>query len=119
MVCPLVFRFEAIRLANGVNQFEGRVEVQINGIWGSVQDYSGNWDNKEALVVCKSLLGAEWTGTVQVHSNAYYGEGDGKVRLSNVECTGNEQDLSECGFVTYGWSHSKEVGVFCDVSTGI
>ena len=41
------------RLANGMNKFQGRVEVCYNRIWGSVCSYS--WDVKDSNVICKAL----------------------------------------------------------------
>ena len=42
-----------IRLVNGANQREGRVEVCLNGVWGSVCDDS--WDDDDAGTVCTGL----------------------------------------------------------------
>ena len=42
-----------VRLMDGSNQYEGRVEVCINDQWGTVCDDS--WDNTDATVVCKQL----------------------------------------------------------------
>ena len=42
-----------VRLVNGSNQYEGRVEVCINDQWGTVCDEG--WDGAEATVICRTL----------------------------------------------------------------
>lgn len=42
-----------IRLVDGSNQFEGRVEIYHNGMWGTVCDDGFQINN--ALVICKQL----------------------------------------------------------------
>lgn len=50
-----------MRLVDGVNQFQGRVEVCQEGVWGSVCDDS--WiAETNGLVVCRQL-GFNVTGT--------------------------------------------------------
>ena len=43
----------AVRLINGSNSFEGRVEVKVTGEWKSVCDT--NWDKNDAKTVCTML----------------------------------------------------------------
>ena len=42
-----------IRLVGGLSANEGRVEVCINGVWGTVCD--NYWSSHEAAVVCNQL----------------------------------------------------------------
>ncbi len=42
-----------IRLAGGVSQFEGRLEICLNEVWGTVCD--DGWDNNGANVACRQL----------------------------------------------------------------
>ena len=42
-----------VRLADGLNDTEGRVELCVDGVWGTVCD--DLWGNSEAQVVCRQL----------------------------------------------------------------
>ncbi len=42
-----------VRLVDGSNQYQGRVEVCINDQWGTVCDDS--WGTTDATLVCKQL----------------------------------------------------------------
>ncbi|XP_019849150.1 PREDICTED: deleted in malignant brain tumors 1 protein-like, partial [Amphimedon queenslandica] len=101
-----------IRLVGGSNDNEGRVEVCINGAWGTVCD--DDWDNDDAAVVCRQLgLG---TNGVSI-GRAYYGQGNGSILMDNVNCTGTEKSLFQCAYTQiHDCSHHEDAGVKCVIS---
>ena len=48
-----------IRLVNEVNNFQGRVEVCVNGRWGTVCD--NEWNEDDAAVACRQLGYSTWS----------------------------------------------------------
>ncbi len=48
-----VCNYGDVRLVDGSNQYQGRVEVCINDQWGTVCDDS--WGTTDATLVCKQL----------------------------------------------------------------
>lgn len=44
---------DTIRLVDGSNVTEGRVEICKNGVWGTICD--DIWDSPDAFVVCREL----------------------------------------------------------------
>ncbi|XP_029546185.1 scavenger receptor cysteine-rich domain-containing group B protein isoform X1 [Salmo trutta] len=100
-----------VRLVNGRNRCEGRVEVWHNGTWGTVCD--DDWDMVDANVVCRQL---DCGLAMVVGSISEYGQGSGPVLLDNVDCKGGETDLGQCG--SLGWGihncyHYEDVSVTC------
>ncbi|XP_072138968.1 neurotrypsin isoform X2 [Mobula birostris] len=101
-----------IRLVDGENRKEGRVEVYLGGEWGSVCD--DGWTDVDARVVCRQL---GYSGQSKARTMAYFGEGHGPIHLDNVKCTGHERSLDECdtlGFGVHNCWHSEDAGVICD-----
>ncbi|XP_028408846.1 uncharacterized protein LOC114531439 [Dendronephthya gigantea] len=89
----------------------GRVEVFYNGQWGTVCD--DGWDINDARVACRQLgyrnaLGAFHGGQVP--------SGLGEIWLDEVDCAGNEQNLSSCSHPNWeghDCRHSEDAGVEC------
>ena len=100
----------SIRLINGTNEKEGRVEIYWNNQWSTVcDDY---WDNIEATVMCKQLgyLGGS------VKKAAYFGQGTGSIMLDDVDCNGRELTIFACSHRSFGehdCRHYEDVGVVC------
>ena len=124
-----------IRLVGGSNQYEGRVEVCINNLWGTVCDDS--WDTTDASVVCKQL-GYAYTGSElnQLHqrcgnnmicycfltagrayTSAFFGSGTGPIYMDDVACTLSASQLLECSsrpILSTDCLHSADAGVGCE-----
>ncbi|XP_052090218.1 scavenger receptor cysteine-rich domain superfamily protein-like [Mytilus californianus] len=106
--------FEGIRLVGGAGPFEGRVELNINGQWGTICDT--DFDLADAEVLCRM---AGYSRALQRFYRAYFGEGTGQVFLDHLRCRGNEQHLDSCPssgkpgkFTTEGIRHVGGAGPF-------
>ncbi|XP_068175735.1 galectin-3-binding protein A-like isoform X2 [Antennarius striatus] len=101
----------ALRLADGKDHSEGRVEVYHDGAWGTICD--DTWDINDALVVCRQL---HFAGVKQVLGSSAFGPGQGDILIDDLHCIGTEINLSYCKFG--GWKihdckHSEDAGVIC------
>ena len=95
----------------GGSSLEGRVEMYVNGAWGTVCD--DNWDIDDARVVCRQL---GYGSPVSAKAAAYFGQGSGDIVLDDVACTGLETSIRECPASTsHNCGHSEDAGVVCSM----
>uniref|UniRef100_A0A8C5GLN8 HHIP-like protein 1 n=1 Tax=Gouania willdenowi TaxID=441366 RepID=A0A8C5GLN8_GOUWI len=90
----------------------GRVEIYINGEWGTVCD--DLWSIKGADVVCRQL-GFKYA--LKAARNSEFGEGTHlRILLDDVQCKGSESNLLRCkhrGVGTHNCAHYEDAGVVC------
>ena len=101
-----------VQLVDGGSNTQGRLEVCLGGLWGTVCD--NQFDNVDAQVVCKQLE-LPYAGAIAKH-NAEFGQGDNHIALTNVYCTGSETQLLSCIFNTgsaLNCNHTNDAGVVC------
>ncbi|NXG66543.1 HIPL1 protein, partial [Hemiprocne comata] len=91
---------------------QGRVEVYINGEWGTVCD--DGWSSAAAAVVCRQL---GFPYVVRASKKAEFGEGSSlRILLDDVQCSGQEKTLLECSHAdvgTHNCSHEEDAGAVC------
>ncbi|XP_072122263.1 uncharacterized protein [Mobula birostris] len=91
----------------------GAVQIYRNGMWGNVCD--DLWDLKDAQVVCQQLDCG--SAKEAVNSSAFgIGKSTDKIWLTNLQCNGDEKNLTQCPYDTgdYGnCTHKEDAGVVC------
>ena len=105
---------DPVRLVNGANSREGRVEIFHNNQWGTVCD--DNWDDHDATVVCEQLGFKAAQGFATQGAQFGLGSSSSPIWLDEVDCSGSEPYLSSCssnGWAVHDCSHYEDAGVIC------
>lgn len=96
-----------MRLADGGPQASaGRVEFLYSGVWGAVCD--DRWETPDANVVCREL---GYPDAVSAPRNSQFGKGSGAIWINDVECTGNEDSISQCSHSGWGEADCRHMDV--------
>ena len=121
-----------VRLANGRQPYEGRVEVCFNETWGTICDYiySWRWNVSQADIVCRQLgysragnflpYACSATHSIPIFffteaSTFGFGRGSLSVLMKYVYCRGYESNLGECTYDLSGLSNCVNVNYGRDI----
>ncbi|CAD7000236.1 unnamed protein product [Ceratitis capitata] len=108
-----------VRLVGGAGDYEGRLQVYLDGRWGTVCDYG--WTVLNAALVCHhlgyTLNPRDW----RLHRSQMPTVGVTEdVIVSNVRCTEHDLDITKCRaeYLTRGefensCTHENDVGMRC------
>ncbi|XP_071960936.1 scavenger receptor cysteine-rich domain-containing protein DMBT1-like [Antedon mediterranea] len=103
-----------VRLADGQNAAEGRLEMYVNGSWATV--CNKNFDDRLAGLVCSQL--GHSSGQAMSNGSGIFGPGDTVLKVMRIKCDENfEGFIYECdrqSGITNRCNHNADVGVRCD-----
>uniref|UniRef100_A0A8C3FFE0 SRCR domain-containing protein n=1 Tax=Chrysemys picta bellii TaxID=8478 RepID=A0A8C3FFE0_CHRPI len=106
------FALPDVRLIGGPHRCAGRVEVRLDGRWGTVCD--DGWDLSDVAVVCRQL----GCGTaMEALSGKVFGPGNESdpVLMMDVQCQGTEAALGSCPYTDPEdlCQHDEDAGARC------
>jgi len=108
---PSCFGEEAICLAGGNSPGSGNVYI------GGHPVCQNGWDFPDANVICRNL---GYIGATDFTIESFFGLSDTYFKVSNVECRGDENNISECpkSYDVGGCTSGTVAGVYCTPMVG-
>jgi hypothetical protein len=101
-----------LRIVDGANADEGRLELFWQDQWGTVCD--DRWDINDATVACRQM---GYSGADAALFTFNVVDGSGPILLDDVQCTGTENLLLDCvhrePVGSHNCSHFEDAGVRC------
>ena len=108
----MIYFLEDIRLTGGSTPYEGRVEVFMDGQWGTVCSME-EVTTAEAATLCNSL---GFGPPQSVVSGALYGDNtDIPILVNSLVCQGTQDHFTQCrmGNQPSGCTHNNDIGLIC------
>ncbi|XP_050783800.1 CD5 antigen-like [Gopherus flavomarginatus] len=104
-----------VRLVGGPHRCAGRVEVRLDGRWGTVCD--DGWDLNDVAVVCRQLGCGP---ALKSLTSKVFGPGSESdpVLMVDVQCQGTEAALGNCSYMDSGdlCQHDEDAGAHCQAA---
>lgn len=106
-----------VRLLGGPTSREGRLQVRVNGTWGTVCNYG--WTRLDAALVCHQLgLVLNPDDWFLERSEIPQAGTNEDILLSNVRCDDDDTDITQCRAersqdFEFSCSHENDVGIRC------
>ncbi|XP_077864207.1 scavenger receptor cysteine-rich domain superfamily protein-like, partial [Saccoglossus kowalevskii] len=105
---------------NGHTPYQGRLEVKLNGEWGTVCD-DGFYDSEVVWCVDSLVCSpCNWfsLGLTTIPRRAYYSGGTGHIWMEQQYCFGHEPNVAYCPSIrttsTSRCGHNRDVGIVCN-----
>lgn len=106
-------RYTEMRLANGKSSCEGRVELKVLGVWGSL--CGSHWNMEDAHVLCQQMKCGIALSTPE---GERFGRGNGQVWRHIFHCHGTEEHMGDCPVTALGASLCSEGQVASVICSG-
>ena len=100
-----------VRLVDGADEHEGRVEILYAGLWGAICGGFFGFDLAAANVICRQL---GYPNAMRVAQE--FGSGTGQIWLKYLNCRGNETSLEQCTHSQFGTGScyfQLDIGIEC------